>query len=103
MDWYGSQGGQGQFQGQKAEGTPLAWTTNSPGAAGHQDLNVLVIIFLLIGIRDDKNLLEMYIYFQFVFLIIFSIGKMIFIDMVNITGWLIWIWIVLKPKMVGSR
>ncbi|XP_042220003.1 alpha-amylase-like [Homarus americanus] len=39
LDWYGAQASQGSYQGQSASGSPLAWTTNKPGAAGYQELN----------------------------------------------------------------
>ncbi|XP_064105510.1 alpha-amylase-like [Macrobrachium nipponense] len=39
LDWFGAQPGQGTYSGQGAEGSPLAWTTNTPGAAGYQELN----------------------------------------------------------------
>jgi len=39
LDWYGSEPGQGTFQGQAASGTPMAWTSNSATSSGYQPLN----------------------------------------------------------------
>ena len=39
LDWYGAQASQGTYNGQAAEGTSLAWTTNDAGSDGYQDLN----------------------------------------------------------------
>lgn len=39
LDWLGAQSGQGSYQGQPAEGTPLAWTSSSPSSPGYQSLN----------------------------------------------------------------
>jgi len=39
LDWYGSQAAQGSYMGQQASGTSLAWTTNTPGEDGYQELN----------------------------------------------------------------
>lgn len=39
LDWLGAETGQGSYQGQPAEGTPLAWTSNSASSPGYQSLN----------------------------------------------------------------
>lgn len=39
LDWLGSEAEQGNYQGQPAEGTPLAWTSNSQSSPGYQALN----------------------------------------------------------------
>ncbi|CAG0900963.1 unnamed protein product [Darwinula stevensoni] len=39
LDWYGEQSGQGSFNGQPVEGTPLAWTSNLQDDPGYQPLN----------------------------------------------------------------
>lgn len=39
LDWYGAEPGQGSYMGQLAEGTPLAWTSNSASSPGYQSLN----------------------------------------------------------------
>jgi len=39
LDWYGAESGQGLYEGQQAEGTPLAWTTDDPGNPGFQPEN----------------------------------------------------------------
>ncbi|XP_046454250.1 alpha-amylase-like isoform X3 [Daphnia pulex] len=39
LDWYGAEPGQGSYVGQTAEGTPLAWTSNSASSPGYQSLN----------------------------------------------------------------
>ena len=43
LDWYGAEAGQGTYQGQQAEGTPLAWTTDEPGDDGYQPENRWVV------------------------------------------------------------
>jgi alpha-amylase len=40
LDWYGSQSGQGSYQGTIAEGTPAAWTSNLASSPGYQPDNV---------------------------------------------------------------
>jgi alpha-amylase len=39
LNWQGAQPGQGEYSGQPAEGTPLAWSTNQQGQTGYQPLN----------------------------------------------------------------
>lgn len=43
LDWFGAEAGQGYYQGIPASGTPMAWTTNTPGVDGYQELNVYVV------------------------------------------------------------
>ena len=47
LDWYGAEVGQGDFYGQKAEGTPAVWTTNDQSHPGYQHLNQYVIKYYL--------------------------------------------------------
>ncbi|CAG0880034.1 unnamed protein product [Cyprideis torosa] len=39
LDWYGAERSQGTYNGQSAEGSPLAWTSSSSGSPGYQELN----------------------------------------------------------------
>ncbi|CAG0902207.1 unnamed protein product [Darwinula stevensoni] len=39
LDWYGVQTGQGTFNGQPADGSPLAWTSHLTASPGYQPLN----------------------------------------------------------------
>lgn len=39
LDWYGSESGQGRFNGQEAQGTPGIWTTNLLGKHGYSHFN----------------------------------------------------------------
>ncbi len=40
LDWAGSEDGQGDYNGEKAEGTPTVWTTNDKQNAAYQELNM---------------------------------------------------------------
>lgn len=39
LDWNGAEKSQGSYMNQPAQGTPLAWTTNSPSSPSYQSLN----------------------------------------------------------------
>ena len=40
LDWHGAENGQGSYNGKQADGSPLAWTTNSPTSdPGYNSLN----------------------------------------------------------------
>ena len=39
LDWFGAETSQGTYKNQKAEGTPMAWTSNQHSNVGYQPLN----------------------------------------------------------------
>ncbi|XP_037799098.1 alpha-amylase-like [Penaeus monodon] len=53
LDWFGAQAGQGSYMGAAASGSPLAWTTNQAGGAGHQDLNTFGEHYWMIDMEMD--------------------------------------------------
>ncbi|KAK8405762.1 hypothetical protein O3P69_001926 [Scylla paramamosain] len=58
LDWQGAQAGQGSYGGQAASGTPLAWTSSTPGNPGYQDLNTFGDHYWMVDVDMDCSQTE---------------------------------------------
>ncbi|KAK3852672.1 hypothetical protein Pcinc_040753 [Petrolisthes cinctipes] len=58
LDWNGAQTAQGSYSGQVASGTPLAWTSNSQGSPGYQDLNTFGDHYWMVDMDMDCSQAE---------------------------------------------
>ena len=56
LDWNGAQENQGTFNNLRAEGTPMAWTSNKPSDWRYQSLNTYYKIFSFFFCYNNLNI-----------------------------------------------